>query len=185
METKAYQTAAEESMEAAVLFLEESLGKIRAGKANVKILDGIRIEYYGTTTPLSGVSTITTPDARTISIQPWEKKMIQEIERALINSDLGLTPANNGEVIRLMIPPLTEDRRKQLAKQCKNECEETKISIRNARRDAIEKVKKLVKEGLPEDVAKDFEATVQKIHDRYIKKVEELYGAKEQEIMTV
>ena len=172
-------------MEAAILFLDESLAHIRAGKANTRILDGIKVEYYGKHVPISSVATVTTPDAKTISIQPWEKALISVIEKAIMNSDVGITPMNNGETIRLGIPPLTEDRRKQLAKQSKAECEDAKISVRNARRDAIEHVKKMVKEGLPEDVEKDTEVAVQKIHDKYIRKIDDMYVAKEKEILTV
>jgi len=134
---------------------------------------------------LSNVATVTTPDAKTITIQPWEKAMISVIEKAILNSDVGITPMNNGETIRLGIPPLTEERRRQLVKQSKHEGEEAKISVRNARREAIEKLKKLSKDGLPEDVAKDAEGEAQKIHDKYIKKVDDLLMAKEKEIMTV
>ena len=172
-------------MEAACLFLDEALAHIRAGKANIRILDGVKVEYYGAHVPISNVATITTPDAKTISIQPYERALIAVIEKAILNSDVGITPMNNGETIRLGIPPLTEERRRQLAKQSKAECEEAKISVRNARRDAIEHMKKLVKEGLPEDVEKDAEVSVQKIHDKYIKKIDEMYAAKEKEIMTV
>ncbi len=182
---KPYLSNAEDNMEAAVLFLDEALAHIRAGKANIRILDGVKIEYYGSHVPVSNVATITTPDAKTISIQPFEKALIAIIEKAILNSDVGITPMNNGETIRLGIPPLTEDRRRQLAKQSKAECEDAKISIRNARRDAIEHLKKLLKEGLPEDVEKDAEGSVQKIHDKYIKKIDEMYAAKEKEIMTV
>jgi ribosome recycling factor len=177
--------AAEENMDAAALFLDESLAHIRAGKANQRILDGIKVDYYGSQVPLSNVATVTTPDAKTITIQPWEKNMLHVIEKAVLNSDVGITPMNNGEIIRLGIPPLTEERRKQLTKQCRGEGEDAKISVRNARRDAIERIKKMVKEGLPEDVEKDAEAEAQKIHDRYIKKIDEMLAAKEKEIMTV
>jgi ribosome recycling factor len=136
-------------------------------------------------TPLSGVASITTPDARTIAIKPWDKKMIPLIEKAILASEVGITPENNGEMIRLCIPPLTEERRKALVKQAKAEAEDAKISIRNARRDAIEGLKKEVKNGLAEDVEKDAEAEVQKIHDKYIKNVDEMFAAKEKEIMTV
>jgi len=176
---------ADENMEATLLFLDEALAHIRAGKANTRILDGIRIEYYGSHVPLSNIATVTTPDAKTISIQPWEKAMISVIEKAILNSDVGITPMNNGETIRLGIPPVTEERRKQLVKQSKHEGEEAKISVRNARREAIEKLKKMAKDGLPEDVEKDAEGEVQKIHDKYIRKVDELLIAKEKEIMTV
>lgn len=178
-------TEAEENMEATILFLDESLAHIRAGKANPRILDGVKVDYYGSHVPISNVATITTPDAKTITIQPWEKGLIGVIEKAILNSDVGITPMNNGETIRLGIPPLTEDRRKSLAKQARHEGEEAKISVRNARREAIEHLKKMVKEGLPEDVEKDSEASVQKIHDKYIRKIDEMLAAKEKEIMTV
>ncbi len=148
-------TEAQNNMDATILFLDEALAHIRAGKANARILDGVRVEYYGSHVPISNVATITTPDAKTITIQPWEKAMIGPIEKAIQNSDVGITPMNNGETIRLGIPPLTEERRKQLAKQVKHEGEEAKISIRNARREAIETLKKMIKTGLPEDVEKD------------------------------
>lgn len=182
---KTYLQPAEEKMQLAVAYLDESLARIRAGRANPKLLDGIRVEYYGGLVPISNVANIQTPDARTIAITPWEKPMFREIERAIINSDLGITPENNGEIIRISIPPLTEERRKQLAKQCKAEAEQAKVSIRNARRDAIEGLKKAVKNGMSEDIEKDAETQVQKIHDRYMKKVDEVYAAKEKEIMTV
>lgn len=184
-DVKPILTDAEDSMEATLLFLDESLAHIRAGKANPRILDGVKVDYYGSHVPLSNVATITTPDAKTITIQPWEKGLISVIEKAILNSDVGITPMNNGEVIRLGIPPLTEERRRQLAKQSKHEGEEAKISVRNARREAIEQLKKLEKNGLPEDVEKDAEAGVQKIHDKYIKKIDDMLLAKEKEIMTV
>jgi len=177
--------AAQEKMQLSVEFLDEALSHIRAGKANVKILDGIKVEYYGSNVPLSNVATVSTPDAKTIAIQPWEKPMMKEIERAIINSDLGITPENNGEVIRINIPPLTEERRKALVKQSKQEAENAKIGVRNARRDAIEALKKSVKEGVSEDIAKDAEGEAQKIHDKFIKKIDDLFAEKEKEIMTV
>lgn len=180
-----YLNSAEEKMELAVEFLAESLAHIRAGKANPKILDGIRVDYYGSAAPISNVANISVPDARTITITPWEKSMFKEIERAIINSDLGITPENNGEVIRICIPPLTEDRRKALVKQSKGEAEQAKISVRNARRDAIEGLKKAIKEGMPEDVEKDAETSVQKVHDKYMKRIDEVLAAKEKEILTV
>lgn len=184
-EVKPYLDAAEEKMGMAVAYLEESLAHIRAGKANPKILDGIRVEYYGSKAPIANVANVAVPDARTITITPWEKSMFKEIEKAIINSDLGITPENNGEVIRISIPPLTEDRRKTLVKQSKNEAEQAKISVRNARRDAIDGLKKAIKQGMPEDVEKDAENDVQKLHDRYLKKIDELFAAKEKEILTV
>jgi len=178
-------SAAEEKMEEAVMYLEDVLARIRAGKANVKLLDGIRVDSYGSMVPLAGVASINTPDARTIAIKPWDKNMFRVIEKAIIDSNLGIMPENNGEIIRLGIPPLTEERRKQLAKQCGKEAEQAKVSIRNTRREIIEKLKKGVKDGLSEDLEKDAEADMQKMHDKYIKKVDELLAAKEKEIMTV
>lgn len=185
IEAKQILNEAEEAMQAAVLFLDDALAHIRAGKASPRILDAIRVDYYGTMSPLANVATITTPDARTISIQPWEKKIIGDIERAIINSNIGLAPNNNGETIRLILPPLTEERRQQLAKQCKGEAENAKVSIRNARRDAIETLKKQVKEGMPEDAEKDAESEAQKLHDKYIRQIDDVYAKKEKEIMTV
>ena len=172
-------------MELAVAYLDEALAHIRAGKANAKILDGIRVEYYGSLVPLSNVANISVPDARTIAITPWEKPMFKEIEKAIINSELGITPENNGEVIRLSIPPLTEERRRALVKQSKAEAEQAKVSVRNARRDAIEGLKKAVKQGMSEDVEKDGEAAVQKLHDKYLKQIDDVFAAKEKEILTV
>ena len=172
-------------MEKTVEHLEEALARVRAGKANVKILDGIMVEYYGSLVPLTQVGTVTVPDAKSIVITPWEKGIIRDIERAIINSPLGITPENNGEVVRIGIPPLTEDRRRELVKQVKADTETAKVSIRNARRDTNELIKKSIKaDNTPEDVAKDAEADVQKLHDRYIKRVDELFAAKEKEIMT-
>lgn len=185
IDIRKYVQTAEEKMTFAIDYLDEQLSHIRAGKANPRILDGIRVPYYGGMVPLNNVSSINTPDAKTIIITPYEKPLIKEIERAIQNSDVGITPENNGEIIRLGIPPLTEERRRQLAKQSKQEAENAKISIRNARREAFELLKKSIKEGIPEDVEKDTEAEVQKIHDKFIKKVDELYAAKEKEIMTV
>jgi len=182
---KTYLDPAEEKMELAVAYLDEALAHIRAGKANPKILDGIRVDYYGSQAPISNVANVAVPDARTITITPWEKSMFKEIEKAIINSQLGITPENNGEVIRLSIPPLTEDRRKQLVKQSKAEAETAKVSVRNARRDAIEGLKKAIKQGMPEDIEKDAEGTAQKLHDKYLKKIDDLFAAKEKEILTV
>ena len=181
-----YISPAEEKMELAVAYLDEALAHIRAGKANPKILDGIKVDYYGSAAPISNVANVSVPDARTITITPWEKSMFKEIEKAIINSDLGITLENNGEVIRLSIPPLTEERRKALVKQSKAEAEQAKISVRNARRDAIEGLKKAVKnDGMPEDAQKNAEEKVQKIHDKYLKKIDEVFAAKEKEILTV
>ncbi|MFT4073393.1 MAG: ribosome recycling factor [Dysgonamonadaceae bacterium] len=182
---KKIQKTATDKMQSAVDFLEESLAHIRAGKANPKILDGVRVEYYGSLTPLANVASVNTPDAKTIIIQPWEKGLLRDIEKAIMNSEVGITPENNGEVIRLGIPPLTEERRKTLVKQAKQEAEDAKISVRNARRDANDAFKKSVKEGVAEDVAKDAEVEIQKIHDKFIKKIDEVFALKEKEILTV
>ncbi len=182
---KTFIEPAEEKMAMAVAYLEETLQRVRAGKANPKILDAVRVEYYGSMAPISNVANISVPDARTIVITPWEKTMFKPIEKAILNSEVGITPENNGEVIRLNIPPLTEDRRKSLVKQCKAEVENAKVSVRNARRDAIDGLKKAIKQGMPEDVEKDAEAKTQKIHDKYLKQIDELFAAKEKEILTV
>ena len=185
MEIKEIITNADESMQLAVEYLDETLSHIRAGKASPKLLDGIRVEYYGSLAPISNVANISVPDARTIAITPWEKPMFKEIEKAIINSELGVTPENNGEVIRICIPPLTEERRRQLVKQSKGEAENAKVSVRNARREAVDLIKKEVKAGLSEDSGKDAEAEVQKVHDKYMKRIDEVFAAKEKEILTV
>lgn len=185
MDISTIKKDAEEKMQMTLEFLEETFSRIRAGRANPHILDGVRVEYYGSTVPLSNVATISTPDAKTILVQPWEKPMLKVVEKAIMDSDVGITPENNGEVIRLGIPPLTEERRKQLVKQTKNEAEEAKISIRNSRREGIDEVKKAVKDGMPEDMGKDGENELQKLHDKYIKKVDEMFAEKEKEILTV
>jgi ribosome recycling factor len=177
--------SAEAKMSSAITYLDDELARIRAGKANPKILDNVRVSYYGAMTPLANVASINTPDAKTLLITPWERKLIKDIEKAILNSDVGITPENNGEVIRLGIPPLTGERRRDLARQAKQEAENAKISIRNARREVIETLKKSVKDGIPEDVEKDAEEKVQKIHDKFIRNIDELYAAKEKEIMTV
>lgn len=185
-ELKSLIAQAGESMSKAVDHLDEQLGRVRAGKASPKILDGIMVEYYGSLVPLNQVGTVTVPDAKSIVITPWEKSVIRDIERAIINSPLGITPENNGELIRLGIPPLTEDRRRELVKQVKAEAEEAKIRVRNVRRDTNDAIKKSIKtDNTPEDVAKDAENEVQKLHDKYIKRVEEVFAEKEKEIMTV
>jgi ribosome recycling factor len=176
---------ANERMEKAISHLENELRVIRAGKANPAMLSGLMVDYYGTMTPLQQVSNVGTLDARTITIQPWEKTMIVPIEKAILAANLGFNPQNNGEVIRIAVPPLTEERRKQLVKQVKSEGENARVSIRNARRDANEELKKLQKDGLAEDLAKDAEGEVQKLTDNYNKKVEDLLIKKEQEILTV
>ena len=185
MEVKEYLENAKDNMEMAVEYLDDALAHIRAGKASPRLLDAIRVDYYGSKAPISNVANISVPDARTIAITPWEKSMFKEIEKAIINSDLGITPENNGEVIRLSIPPLTEERRKTLVKQSKAEAENAKVSVRNARREAIEGLKKEIKKGMSEDVEKDGENEVQKLHDKYMKKIDEVFAAKEKEILTV
>ena len=185
METTVIKQDAEEKMQMTIEFLQETFSRIRAGRANTHILDGIRVDYYGSTVPLSNVATVTTPDARTILVQPWEKSMLKVVEKAIMDSDVGITPENNGEVIRLGIPPLTEERRKQLVKQTKQEAEDAKISVRGARREGMDEVKKAVKDGLPEDAGKTAEDDLQKIHDKYIKQVDDLFVDKEKEILTV
>lgn len=172
-------------MQKAVDHTASELIKIRAGKAMPNLLDGIMVNYYGSPTPLQQVSSITTPDARTLSIKPWERNLISEIERSIVNSDLGLAPQNNGEVIILTIPPLTEERRRHLVKQVKNECENGKISLRTVRKDTNEALRKLQKEGASEDDVKRAEDTVQKLTDTYSSKIDEQYTKKEAEVMKV
>ena len=175
----------EERMELSVMHLDETFAQIRAGKANVHILDDLRVSSYGSMVPINNVAAVTTPDSRTIAIKPWDKSMFHVIEKAIIDSTIGIIPENNGEIIRLGIPPLTEERRRQLTKQCSKEAEEAKVAIRNARRDGIDKLKKAVKDGLSEDIEKDAEADLQKIHDKKVKAIEDLLAAKNKEIMTV
>ena len=164
---------------------EAELTTIRAGRANPHILDKITVDYYGSPTPLQQVANITVPEARMIQIQPWESSLIKGIEKAILTSDLGLNPSNDGKIVRLVLPELTEERRKQLAKQCKSEGETAKVSVRNARRDGIDALKKAVKDGLAEDEQKNAEAKLQKIHDKYIKQIEDMLADKDKEIMTV
>ncbi|MFP4092145.1 MAG: ribosome recycling factor [Cyclobacteriaceae bacterium] len=184
-EIKMYLDDAEDNMRKAVSHVSSEFKKIRAGKAQPNMLDGLMVDYYGNKTPINQVASITTPDARTIMIKPWEKKMLSEIEKAVINSDLGLNPQNDGEVVRLNIPPLTEERRRNLAKQAKAEAENGKISVRNIRKDAKDAIAKLTKEGVSEDEVKDGESRVQDLTDKYTAKIDEVLAQKEQEIMTV
>ncbi|NII24051.1 ribosome recycling factor [Pseudoflavitalea sp. X16] len=174
-----------EAMEKAINHLETELIKVRAGKANPNIVDGIVVDYYGTPTPINQVGNITVADARTLNIQPWEKNMLQPIERSIINANIGITPQNDGNIIRLFMPPLTEERRRELVKRAQGEGEHSKVAIRNIRRDAMEQVKKLQKNGLSEDVAKDAEKNIQEMTDKYIALVEKHLAAKEKDIMTV
>ncbi len=175
----------ESTMKRAITHLETELIKIRAGKANPNMLDGIVADYYGSPTPIAQIANISVLDVRTISVQPWEKKMLQPIERAIIASNIGINPQNDGNSIRLFLPPLTEERRRELVKRCNGEGENGKVSIRNIRRDAIEQIKKLQKNGLSEDAAKDAESDVQDITNRYIALIEKHLEAKEKEIMVV
>lgn len=174
-----------ERMEMAAMYLEEQLARIRAGRANVAILDGVRVNSYGSMVPLNQVANVSVPDARTIAIRPWDKKAIRDIEKAIMDSDVGITPENNGEVIRLGIPQPTEERRKELVKQCNKIGEKTKVEVRNVRGEIKDKLKKAIKDGLSEDNEKDAEAELQKIHDKYIKKIDSLLDDKTKEIMTV
>ena len=178
--------AADEKMQDAAAFLEEDLKNYRVGKANPSIFNSVTVDYYGSPTPIPQVASVSTPDARTLVIQPWERTMIGKIEKAILDNNLGFTPSNNGEIIRCVVPPLTEERRKELIKKAKASGEQTKVVIRNARRDAIETLKKAQKnEGLSEDTEKEAEEEVQKITDKNIKSIDTLVAAKEKEIMTV
>ncbi|MCH4146957.1 MAG: ribosome recycling factor [Prevotella sp.] len=185
LDVKSTLKDAEERMEMAALYLEESLARIRAGRANVAILDSVRVNSYGSMVPLNQVATVSVPDARTIAIRPWDKKAIKDIEKGIMDSDVGITPENNGEVIRLNLPQPTEERRKDLVKQCNKIGEKTKVEVRNVRGEIKELLKKAVKDGLSEDNEKDAEQELQKIHDKYIKKTDDLLEAKQKEIMTV
>jgi ribosome recycling factor len=184
-EVKLYLEEARELMEKAVIHTNNEFIRIRAGKAMPTMLDGIMVNYYGNPTPINQVASINTPDARSLVIKPWERKTLNDIERAIINSDLGLNPQNDGELIRLNIPPLTEERRRMLVKQAKQESENGKVSIRNIRKEALHNIKALLKEGLSEDDEKKAEAEVQVLTDKHIAKIEELLVKKEEEIMKV
>lgn len=174
-----------EKMNGAINYLERELLHIRAGKANPVMLEGVQVDYYGSLTPLNQVSNLSSPDARTIAIQPWEKNLIPVIEKAILAANLGFNPENNGEIIRINIPVLTEERRKQLVKQSSQEGENAKISVRAARKEANDSLKKLLKTGLSEDLQKDAEAEIQKLTDEYVKKIDTLVVAKEKDIMTI
>lgn len=184
-EIEIYLETAKEMMEKAVQHTKEALTKIRAGKASPSMLDSIQVEYYGTMTPLSQVASVTTPDARTISVKPWEKTIIPEIEKAIINSDLGLNPQNDGELIRINVPALTEERRQMLVKQAKQEAENGKVSIRNARKDTNDLLRKLKNDGISEDAIKNSEIDVQELTDKYSANIDTILAAKETDIMTV
>ena len=179
-------SGAESKMTDAVNFLEEDLKTYRVGKANPSVFNPVMVDYYGTPTPLQQVAAINVPDAKTLTIQPWEKSLIAKIEKAIIDANIGLTPSNNGEVIRCTVPALTEDRRKDLIKKAKAAGEQGKVIVRNSRRDAVDLLKKAQKnDGMSEDTEKEAEAEVQKLTDKLIKKIEELVSAKEKDIMTV
>ena len=182
---KAVIEAAREKMQGSVTFLDEDLKTYRAGKANPAVFNGVMVNYYGTMTPIPQVASISTPDAKTMLIQPWDRTLLRPVEKAIMDANLGFTPQNNGEVIRINVPAITEERRKELVKKARTAGENAKVAVRNARRDAIESLKKLQKEGLPEDSEKDFEDEVQKLTDNFSKKVDEILSAKEKEIMTV
>jgi ribosome recycling factor len=176
---------AEDHMKKAIGHLEAELVKIRAGKANPQMLDGIGVDYYGSPMPINQIANISIMDARTLSIQPWEKNMLQPIERAIIAANIGINPQNDGNLIRLFLPPLTEERRKELVKKCQGEGEHSRVAVRNIRRDALEHIKRLQKNGLSEDAAKDAEADVQQVTDRFISAIEKHLTSKEKEIMSV
>ena len=176
---------ADDHMKKAITHLETELIKIRAGKATPQILDGIVVDYYGSPTPINQVGNINVMDARTLSIQPWEKNMLQPIERAIIAANIGINPQNDGSQIRLFLPPLTEERRRELVKKCQGEGEHSRVAIRNIRRDAIEHIKRLQKNGLSEDIAKDAETNIQNITDKFITTVDKHLSSKEKEIMSV
>lgn len=184
-EIELYLDDAKDTMEGAIKHLIIELGKIRAGKASPQMLEGLQIDYYGSMTPIQNVATINTPDARTIAIRPFEKKIINDIEKAIRNGNLGFAPSNDGEMIRISVPPLNEERRRELAKRAKNEIETAKINIRNIRQDANNSLRKLTKEGVSEDLVKLSEDRVQKLTDGFVSKVEQIYTAKEKEIMEV
>ena len=184
-EIEFYLDAAKETMDGAMKHLTIELAKIRAGKATPAMLDGIQVEYYGIMTPLTGAASIATPDARTIVVKPFEKKMIAEIEKAIRNSNIGLSPMNDGEVIRLNLPPMTEERRKELVKKAKTEIETAKVNVRKVRQDANDSIRKLKNDGVSEDAVKAGEERVQKLTDNYITKVEAVFVEKEKDIMSV
>ena len=185
MDTKTILNEATGRMQKAIDHLEEELLNVRAGKASPNALNGVMVDYFGSQVPVSGTASVTVPDAKTILIQPWDKNMLRPIEKAIIDSNIGLTPSNNGEQIRLTIPPLTEERRKELVKQVRSDAETARISLRNARRDAVEAFKKAQKEGMPEDESKDGETQIQKLLEKFTKSLEEVLSKKEKEIMTV
>ena len=179
-------SSADKKMQDAIAYLEEDLKTYRVGKANPSVFNGVMVDYYGTPTPIQQVASVTTPDAKTIAIQPWEKSLIGKIEKAILDANLGLTPSNNGEIIRCVVPALTEERRRELIKKAKAAGENTKVAVRNARRDAVELLKKAQKASeITEDAQREGEDEVQKVTDRNVKKVDEIIAAKEKDILTV
>ena len=184
-ETKKCLEQAKDSMNAAIQFFDKELQKVRAGKANPQMLEGLKVDYYGNPTPIEQVGNINTPDARQIVIQPWERNMLPVIEKAILAANLGFTPQNNGEFIRIIVPSLTEERRKELVKKVKQETEQNKVTIRNVRRTAHEQAKKMKDNGVPEDEVKKLETDIQKMTDDFITKIDKMAELKEKEIMTV
>lgn len=174
-----------ESMDNALLYFEKEFQKIRAGKANPQMLEGVKVDYYGVITPIDKVSNITTPDPRQIIVQPWDKSMLAPIEKAILAANLGFNPQNNGEVLRIIVPPLTEERRRELVKKAKAETENAKVTIRNIRRNAMEASKKLKKDGIPEDEIEQLEEQIQKLTDEYVEKIDKAFEIKEKDIMTI
>lgn len=185
LDVKQTLNGAEEKMKKASKYLQEELARIRAGRANAAILDGVRVSSYGQMMPLNQVASIIVPDARTITIRPWDRKAIKDIEKGIMDSDVGITPENNGEMVILRIPQPTEDRRRELVKQCNKIGEGVKVQVRTARAEVKEKLKKAIKDGLSEDQGKDAEADLQKMHDKYIKEIDATLAAKQKEVMTV
>lgn len=185
IDVKQVLKSAEERMRKATNFLEEDLSRVRAGRANLAILDNVRVSAYGQMAPLNQVATLSIPDARTITIRPWDRKQIKDIEKGILDSDVGITPENNGEMVVLRLPQPTEERRKDLVKQCNKVGERTKMEIRNVRSEIKDKLKKATKDGLSEDIGRDAENDLQDLHDKYIKVIDNILAKKEKEIMTV
>ena len=183
--SKACIEEAKTSMKTAVNFLEKELGKIRASKANPGMLDGVKVDYYGTPTEINQVANVNTPDPRTIIIQPWEKTLVGPINKAILDANLGFTPRHEGDILRIIVPPLTEERRRELTKAAKTETENSKVNIRNARRNVMDKVKKLKDKAVPEDEVKQVEKEIQDITDKFVAECDKVFAAKEKEIMTV
>lgn len=183
--SKACLDEAKSSMQSSLSFLEKELAKIRAGKANPGMLDGVKVDYYGTLTEISQVANINTPDARSILVQPWEKNMVAPINKAIMDANLGFTPRQEGDMLRITIPPLTEERRKELSKAAKTEIENAKVNVRNVRRNVMDKVKKLKDKSVPEDEVKQVEKELQDITDKHVAECDKIYAAKEKEIMSI